>query len=341
MVIACCLSCSPLVVHQFYKPAGLPFPLSTNIPTDAVWAVIVAYHPDPALLDALVRSLVPQVQGLVIMNNGHATDLHGTARENSLNNTLAEGVNIVNLGKNIGVAAAVNQGIDYVRSKGATHVVPFDQDSEADPAMVAELLHAMHALQDNGQPVGAVGPRYVDRRTGISARVLAADTQHCRKNMDAPLEGLLEVDMLITSGCLIDIRTLDRVGGMRDDLFIDHVDMEWCFRARSCGYPVYVVGSAVLKHAIGDHIKNFFGLKVITHSPIRHYYMLRNGMALQRVPHMSPTWRRNMRLTMTKQFIFYSLFLPHRRKRIPMMMQGLIDGWKGRLGPYAKRPFFF
>lgn len=303
--------------------------MNTHTTAPVVWGIIVTYCPEHQLLDALIHSVCTQLEGLVIVNNGTAADI------SNCNVSLV--THIVHLGTNKGIAFAANTGSSFAIEQGATHVIFFDQDSEAAPDMVEQLLEAEKALLDSGRHVGAVGPRYVDRRTGLSARVLAADTQACRKTMEPPQDGTLEVDMLITSGCMVPAHILKQVGGLREDLFIDHVDMEWCFRARSMGYGVFVAGSAVLMHAIGDTLVRFAGVKVIMHSPIRHYYMLRNGMALQRVNHMSATWRRNMRFTMLKQFVFYSLFFPKRRTRIPMMIQGLWDGLKGRMGPYEKR----
>lgn len=303
--------------------------MNTHTTAPVVWGIIVTYRPEYQLLDALIHSVHRQLDGLLIIHNGTAADMC------DCNVSLV--TRVIHLGTNQGIAAAANTGSDLAVQQGATHVIFFDQDSEAAPDMVQQLLKAEKTLLDAGYPVGAVGPRYVDRRTGLSARVLAADTQKCRKTMEPPVDGTLEVDMLITSGCMVPVHILKQVGGLREDLFIDHVDMEWCFRARSMGYGVFVAGSAVLMHAIGDTLIRFAGVKVIMHSPIRHYYMLRNGMALQRVNHMSATWRRNMRFTMLKQFVFYSLFFPKRRTRIPMMIQGLWDGLKGRMGPYEKR----
>jgi len=47
---------------------------------------------------------------------------------------------------------------------------------------------------------------------------------------------VLETDMLIASGCLIPADVLRDVGLMDDALFIDHVDTDWCMRARARGY---------------------------------------------------------------------------------------------------------
>lgn len=290
----------------------------------SVKAVIVTYHPDVVILAQLLEALAPQIDGGVIVDNGATIDRDEIR-------TQEHGFSILPMTHNIGVAGAINRGIEWAMSQGASHVILFDQDSTPSHDMVETLYGALLKLE--GEAPAAVGPRYRDRRTGKTASVLVADTQKQRKMMPPPEQGCTEVDMLITSGCLIPASVIHRVGGMKEDLFIDHVDMEWCFRARKFGLKSFVVGEAELEHCIGDNILNFLTRRVIVHSPIRHYYMLRNGIALQRLPHMTYKWRRNITLTLIKQFVFYSLFLPERKKRVPLMFRGIIDGFKGRLGP--------
>lgn len=292
----------------------------------SVQAVIVTYHPDPTILAKLLEALAPQVNGGVIVNNGAALSLD----EDYI---LGRGFSILQMTHNIGVAGALNRGIEWAKSHTASHVILFDQDSTPTHSMVEQLYAALLQLESQGESPAAVGPCYEDRRTKEVANVLVADTQKHHKMMPPPDRGCLEVDMLITSGCMIPVSVINQVGGMKEDLFIDHVDMEWCFRARKFGLRTFVAGEAQLQHCIGDHILNFMSRRVIVHSPVRHYYMLRNGIALQRLPHMTFTWCRNITLTLIKQFIFYSLFLPERKKRVPLMFRGVIDGFKGRLGP--------
>lgn len=297
----------------------------------ATWAIIVTYQPDPALLARLLVSLAPQVAGGVVINNGQSLPLTNAQ-------LLEYGFHCQHLGHNAGIAAALNQGIQWCQAQGATHIISFDQDSEPAADMVEHLQHAYQQLSANGQAIAAVGPCYEDRKTGEVAPLLAADTHpdQYRKMMPAPETGVVEVDMLITSGALMAVEVLDQIGLMREELFIDHVDMEWCFRARHRGYSVYAVGDARLYHSIGDRVMKLLSRKILVHSPIRHYYMLRNGIALQKLPHMTSRWCRNMTLTLIKQFVFYSIFLPQRRQRIRLMLRGLYDGWRQHMGPLSQ-----
>ena len=73
---------------------------------------------------------------------------------------------------------------------------------------------------------------------------------------------------------------------MREDLFIDWVDIEWCLRAESQGLESYIVPSAIMMHSIGDDTVRVLGRDINLHSDLRNYYMVRNATYLLRVSTM-------------------------------------------------------
>jgi rhamnosyltransferase len=151
------------------------------------------------------------------------------------------------------------------------------------------------------------------------------------------MNGVIEVDHLITSGLLVPLSGYQVVGAPRADLFIDYVDIEWSLRARKNGLKLFAVGKARLKHSIGDSFKQFMGKQVPIHSPLRHYYLMRNGVYLQKLPTISFAWKMSDAFQLLKKFIFFSLFLPERGKRLRMMLRGISDGLHGKLGIYRER----
>ena len=49
---------------------------------------------------------------------------------------------------------------------------------------------------------------------------------------------------------------LASIGAMKESYFIDNIDLEWCFRAKSKGYELIGTDQAVLYHAIGERSSN-------------------------------------------------------------------------------------
>lgn len=292
-------------------------------------AVVVAYRPDAVLLEQLLRALAPQVDGGIVVNNG--TDLPIDAP------LLAQwGFVVVHLGANLGVAAALNAGFQWAERQQADAVISFDQDSEPAPDMVRRLQDARRALAGTGAAVAALGPQQIDRRTGRAAPFIAPI--HWRRRKLFPREGdVVEVDHVITSGCLTPLSAWRATGGFLDALFIDYVDIEWCLRARARGLKLYAVGGATLRHAIGDGIHHWRGREVSSHGPQRHYYLMRNGIYLQKLGYIARGWRLSDAIQLLKKFVFFAVAGRPRAAHIRAMLRGLRDGCAGSLDAAPSR----
>ncbi len=304
-----------------------------------VVAVVVSYQPDTTALDRLVARLLPQVAGLVVVDNGSDADTvtHLTALVDELTDgDDAPTVELAALGRNIGVGAAQNLGIDRARAVGATHVLLSDDDSLPAPDMVGRLVTAL-VEADPADRVAAVGPVTVDPRTGSAPLVFTDQGLAPRRIPHLPTDDGAQVDVafLIASGCLVDTRALDDVGLMNADLFIDHVDLEWGVRARRAGWALRVVVGAQLEHALGDATRQVPGRARAVHiqSPVRNYYTVRNTVHLVRTKFFHRAWRRGYRRWITRYIAYYLLAVPPRVTRARLMARGLRDAWAGRLGP--------
>ncbi len=294
-----------------------------------VAAVVVAYRPTLDLLQRSIRSIRPQVDALWLVNNGSPSDL-GT-----LDSDLID-VEVVQFQSNQGIGTAINYAVQRAQNGNYDFLLTLDQDSIATEDMVSNLLLVLTRLQAEGVPIAAVGPQQIDRRSEEVAAFMAPIEQWPmpRQKIHPHENGTIVVDHLITSGMLAPLSTYKTVGAPREDLFIDYVDIEWSLRARHAGLKLYAVGNAVLYHSIGDNYRRFMGKQVPIHSPLRNYYLMRNGVFLQKLPTISLAWKLSDAFQLVKKFIFFGFFLPERRQRIRMMLRGLRDGLRGKLGRY-------
>ncbi len=294
-------------------------------PPPFIAAVVVTFKPDEVLLSRLLLALAPQVSAGVIVNNASSLSLPDTYFQQA-------GFSVRHLNSNTGIATALNAGFDWATTQGAEFVITFDQDSEPAPDMVSRLLDAHSSQTVAGHKVGAVGPQQVDRRSGRVASFIAPITGPRRKTL--PVKGqALEVDHLISSGCLIPMQAWLSTGPYLDALFIDYVDIEWSLRLRSKGWHLYGVGGATLMHSIGDDIKHWGGRQVAWHAPLRHYYLFRNGVYLQTLPHVPLIWKLSDALQLLKKLIFFTLVGRPYTAHLKAMLLGVKHGLKKRLGP--------
>jgi rhamnosyltransferase len=291
-------------------------------------AVVVAYQPALEVLAQLLDALVTQVASVVVVDNGSPIDLAAWTCERG-----THAVEVLRLGENLGVAAAQNVGIQWARDRGAGFVLLMDQDSIPSASMVENLVAA---LAEQPSPA-AVGPRYQDERQNNPPpfiRIQGLRLERCACSTEACVT---PVDYLISSGCLIPMPVLDKVGGMRKDLFVDYVDIEWGLRARYHGFQSYGVCSAHMQHHLGEIPIAFFGKNIPLHSPLRHYYHFRNAVLLYREAWVPLNWKLVDGWRLFLKYAFYSLFAKPRLSHLRMMTLGVLHGFKGKSGRFEGR----
>jgi rhamnosyltransferase len=290
-----------------------------------VWAVVVTYRPDLGTLNALLDALAPQVAGAVIVDNGSGEAVQAVVARRAA----AMGGEAVAWPDNRGLGAAQGEGIARARARGARAVVLFDQDSLPAPDMVARLLGALATLRARGKRVAALGPRFEDLRRPGGAAFLSFGWRGARGVPPEPGTGLAPVDFVISSGALLPVDALDAVGPPLPDLFIDHVDTEWGYRARALGWQSFGVEGARMDHSIGEATAPILGRRMIVHPPARAFFQVRNWAWLLGQPHVPLPWKLRFGLRIGLAL----LVLPDRRARARASARGLARGLRGRLGP--------
>jgi rhamnosyltransferase len=178
-----------------------------------------------------------------------------------------------------------------------------------------------------------VGPRFRDPREQRDAPFVRVAFPMSHKLWCEAGTADIECDFLISSGVLIPIAVLDDVGGMDDGLFIDNVDLDWSFRARSRGYALFGVCGTTMEHRLGDERRPIpGGHQQVVHGPVRLYFIMRNRIALYGRPHTPKVWiAQDLPRVAAKFFIFSALVGP-RRDNLRFMVRGLVDGIRGRTG---------
>lgn len=294
-----------------------------------VCAAIVTYYPDVLELRAALAKVSLQAGQVLIIDNATVDDDF----EYLVHAPLPDNVTIIRNPVNEGLGAAINRAAHWADENGYRYLLLLDQDSAVYPDMVAKLLEAYVDLSAVSA-VAAVGPRFLDARNGQVAPFvrIGFPFNHKIRCADA---AVVECDFLISSGSLIPLPVLARVGGMDESLFIDNVDLEWCFRARREGFRLFGVGAAQMEHRIGDSVESLpWGLGDVTvHSPVRLYYMMRNRLLLYRRAETPRVWIAQDIPRLVLKLMRLALFIAPRRKNAKYMLMGLRDGWRGVSGP--------
>lgn len=298
-----------------------------------VSAVLVTYNPNLEGLCASVQAVSDQVSDIFIVDNASVN--FSPDWLDKLKGKSVARLHFLPQSDNLGIGAGHNIGIGQAREVGSAFVLLLDQDSQAEPNMVVRLRSTYTELVEKGVLVAALGPRYRDADNGMLSQFVRVGAFGFTRLGCNSTSSVVEADFLVSSGALLPLTAIEAVGLMDEGLFIDHVDTEWCFRAKAKGFRIFGVCGAVMTHALGERRKEIWFLRrrlVPFHHPFRYYYIFRNSMLLYRRSYMPWNWKLADIARCSKFIFFFGLAAPNRLACLKMMWLGLIDGLRGVSG---------
>jgi rhamnosyltransferase len=287
-----------------------------------VFCVLVAYRPEERVLRAVLDSICGQAARVIVVDNTESTEPPPHVAP----------ARYLSLGQNMGIAAAQNEGIALALSEGADYIWLSDQDTIYPPDFLSRMLAAAATCTAQGIRFAALAPAFFDTLAG-KVRPFIRHTPFIQAFTPAP--GVNLVADAIASGTLIPAEVLRSVGLMQEDLFIDWVDIEWCWRVRNrYGLQVIGVGDVVIQHALGDGLVAFRGRRITIRSPLRHYYIIRNAIYLAIY---SPVTTLAIRIQIGFRALMwtvgYPVVAPDRKwAHLGACCRGLVDGLTRRMG---------
>lgn len=222
--------------------------------------VVILYHPDIKQLSANINTYVSGLKQLYIYDN---SERHIPGIEAALY-SLHPNVIYKFFNSNEGIAKRLNQAVALATQNQFDYLLTMDQDSsfkQGDFEKYKSLIHK-RAYSNVAQ-------------FGIN----------CQPNITIPSEAPQEALTLITSGSILNLSLVKKVGAFNEDLFIDFVDAEFSYRVVQQGLINLMFSNILLNHAIGDLVsgRSLLSLKKssrIIHMPVRAFYITRNGLFL-------------------------------------------------------------
>lgn len=286
-------------------------------------AIIVTFFPNIEKLINMIELLVSEKVHVVVVNNTPLNDLKLEIRCNNKN------FNIINNNRNLGIAKAQNIAIKFLLEKSIYATFFFDQDSQLDNQLLTNLKKGLSPM------INIVAPVILDKNTSREIPSLRVNKiglsykKFCIKNTE-----IQKTELVISSGLLIKMDMFEKIGFFDEEMFIDYVDFEWCFRSLYFGEKIYVVPNAILKHKIGKGVITFFFLKTNSHNPMRTYYKIRNPLILLKRKHVPFLWAIKEILLSIKcliiQIIVDKQRLLHARKGISGLKDGFIVNFQNK-----------
>lgn len=280
-----------------------------------IGGIVVLYEPQSRDFDYL-KTYVNKVGLLLILDNSKMDN--NDLVQQYLGNIDGQ-FEYVHFGENIGLCAALNRGIKLLESKGYTWAIVMDSDS----SWKSDVYSVYMTEIQKDESVAVYAPVQI----------------HDRSN-EIEYEGIKEVDWAMTSGCCFNIVLFSTLGGFNERLFVDGLDIDYCFRVRENGLRIVQCGKALINHNPAEtHCFELFGAKILKYgkaSPWRYYMQIR-----------SLTWLilRFHRLELVKIWLWkwfkVIFFFDKKKSYIQEMCKGISDGisiWKDYRTNCNKKP---
>ena len=297
----------------------------------SVIATVVLFNPNLALLKRLYKSLYHQVDSIIFSDNSEDNSIKEDVK-NWINQLIPSDIIYLDLHKNHGIAYAQNRGIEVAKERGTRFVLLLDQDSALPNTMVSDLISVYERLLHTNHKVATVGPSFLDEKSNVLARIIRYDKIGIQKIIPDESKDFERAHHIISSGSLIPIQVLNEVGMMKESLFIDMVDTEWCIRAKLYGYDSFVAPKTIMRHSIGDEFVSVGQRKVNLHSDFRNYFIVRNSVYVVLYERMSLNFRIAQLIRVPLHILFYSYHSKRRLYSLGLLTKAVIDGILKNMG---------
>lgn len=209
--------------------------------------------------------------------------------------------------KNIGLCKGLNIGVNKLREKGCEWALLLDADSKIGTDIFKVYQKAMKI--------------YNNKKVALFAPVHMFD-----RSSNKPYKGYKSVDWSMTSGWIVNIDIFVKQKGFFEELFVDGLDMDYCFKSHENGYEIIECGEAVINHNPAETKKVFGIIKYGIASPNRYYMQARQ---------LVWCWKRYEKYKLFYIYLYkwvkVLLLFPDKKEYIKMMMKGTKDGfclWK-------------
>jgi rhamnosyltransferase len=279
--------------------------------------IVVAYFPNLEELSFNISSYISDLTKLIIWDN---TPKQAASDLKFIEDRYPEKIQVMTTGKNEGIGFALNQAAQWGISNWYDYLLSMDQDSSFTKD---SLNHCLKMIQE---------AKHTD--------VIMYTPMLCLVSGDSPaFEGdFREQKLAITSGSIMPLSIFFKTGFFQEELFIEGVDIEMCWRAKKYNLKVLQVNGVYLNHVVGNRKEfNFCGKKLHTYNyaPIRNYYSLRNNIYLYKKYRDHAYIRHFLYNYFFKKGIAILLLETNKRKKLYALFLGILHGLKGRLGVYS------
>jgi glycosyltransferase, group 2 family len=273
-------------------------------------SVVIWYNPKET--DVLnIKSYINYINKLYIIDNSKKNNKK--LLENLKNMSKIE--YIYSDGNNLGIAKALNLACEKAIIDKFEWILTMDQDSYFDFQNMKKYLEIFSQIKNSN--IGIISPNHI----------LKNDIVKIDENKE-----FIDTDCVMTSGNLLNLSVWKKVNKFDENLFIDEVDNEMCYRILEKGYQIKQLSKIKMFHELGNLEKrNFFTRKisVLNHNYIRKYYIIRNKFYIFK---KYRKYRLRYVYSILNDFFKVIFYEKDKLRKLRYMFRGINDFFKNKMG---------
>ena len=212
--------------------------------------ILVLYQPTEENINN-IYTYIKLLDKLYVIDNSEHSNIN-TIRDDK--------IKIYSENKNIGIARALNIGCLQAIEDGFKWVMTIDQDTVF-----------------NSEAINAIC-NYIEQND-MSKTAIVSPWLNTRLLDKKPDELIDHPNDVMSSGSFTNLDIYIKIGGFKDWLFIDGVDIAYCWDAKRLGYCIDRLNYVSVDHTLGNisfHKVLWKEFLCTNHNYIRKYYMQRN-----------------------------------------------------------------
>lgn len=270
-----------------------------------IYGVVVWYNPDEQMKEN-ISSYIKYIDKLIIIDNSSSINTYPKDKK----------IEYVFNNENLGISKALNMAAKICLKDKVKWLLTLDQDTVLNKECFLMFKDVVN--NTDTRKIGIITPWHNTKLDVIKPS----------DDIDYPLD-------VMTSGNLVNVDVLKKLGFFNEDFFIDGVDIEYGLRLNSNGYKIMRNNTVEIIHSLGDiNYHNFLGKKLLSHNHnyLRQYYMARNYRYIYRkYKNVYPEFCK--RLIKKKQNIFVILFYEKDKyRKLKYIFKGIKDYKKNVTG---------
>ncbi len=264
-----------------------------------ICSVTIIYNPETIKVLQNIKKYLSSVDEAIVWDN--------TPDGSKGFDTLCKMHNLTLLGNgnNVGISTALNESIKYALNKGYDYILTMDQDSEW-----IDFDSYIKEVKSN-----------LNCDTIIYAPQILSNDKILRVNSSISA---------ITSGSVVNLHLAKKIGLFNENLFIDEVDNEFCYRASTNNLKIKIFQNHLLKQIFGNPAENKFINRLTSqYSPQRTYFQIRNRIWVWKRYHATLSYRyllRTLLIQIIRRSIIICIYEDDKIKKLCSIFRGMKDG---------------